>query len=84
MAQIFNPWVDPPSTNTLTGDLASFEINGMEGPDDSGEALEDSTSSSEHQESASYESAPLAQALAVISQQAELINSLMKSLGKTA
>lgn len=83
MAQIFNPWADPPSTGALTGDLASFEINGMEESEDSGqetdsgEALEDSTSESEHSDT-------MAQALQVISQQAALIESLMKSLGKTA
>ena len=75
MAQIFNPWEDPPSTGALTGDLASFEINGEEAP---GEALDHTSSESEP------EDAMMAQALAVISQQAALISKLMASLGKTA
>lgn len=33
MAQVFNPWTDPPK---LTGDLASFEMS--EGADDAAEA----------------------------------------------
>jgi hypothetical protein len=77
MAQIFNPWADPPSTNTLTGDLASFEINDMEEP---GTESSDETET----EMPEHADAMMAQALAVISQQAELINKLMKSLGKTA
>jgi hypothetical protein len=77
MAQIFNPWVDPPSTNTLTGDLASFEINSMEEP---GMESSDETET----EAPEPEDAMMQQALQVISQQAELINKLMKSLGKTA
>jgi hypothetical protein len=70
MAQVFNPWADSPSTNTLTGDLASFEINGEEGPD----------MESEH-EAPMHEDA-MAQALQVISQQAELIAKLMATLSK--
>jgi hypothetical protein len=77
MAQIFNPWADPPSTNTLTGDLASFEINDMEEP---GTESSDETET----EMPEPEDAMMQQALQVISQQAELINKLMKSLGKTA
>ena len=87
MAQIFNPWADPPTTGTLTGDLASFEINGMDGPADSGEALEDSAPESESEsetETPEPEDMMMQQALQVISQQAELISKLMKSLGKTA
>ena len=85
MAQVFNPWASPPSSNTLTGDLASFEINGMEGPemesDDSEDESEDAgempeTEGSEHGD-------VMKQALQVISQQAELINKLMASLGKS-
>jgi hypothetical protein len=77
MAQIFNPWADPPSTNTLTGDLASFEINDMEEP---GTESSDETET----EMPEHADAMMQQALQVISQQAELINKLMKSLGKTA
>lgn len=77
MAQVFNPWADSPSTNTLTGDLASFEINDMEEP---GTESSDETET----EMPEHADAMMAQALAVISQQAELINKLMKSLGKTA
>jgi hypothetical protein len=77
MAQIFNPWADPPTTNALTGDLASFEINDMEEP---GTESSDETET----EMPEHADAMMAQALAVISQQAELINKLMKSLGKTA
>jgi hypothetical protein len=77
MAQIFNPWADPPTTNALTGDLASFEINDMEEP---GTESSDETET----EMPEPEDAMMQQALQVISQQAELINKLMKSLGKTA
>ena len=83
MAKVFNPWESPPTTGTLTGDLASFEINGMDGPEDSGAALEDSTSESES-ETPEPEDMMMQQALQVISQQAELISKLMKSLGKSA
>jgi hypothetical protein len=77
MAQIFNPWADPPTTNALTGDLASFEINDMEEP---GTESSDETET----EMPEPEDAMMQQALKVISQQAELINKLIKSLGKTA
>jgi hypothetical protein len=75
MAQIFNPWADPPSTNTLTGDLASFEINDMEEP---GTESSDETET----EMPEPEDAMMQQALQVISQQAELINKLMATLSK--
>jgi hypothetical protein len=74
MAQIFNPWADPPSTNTLTGDLASFEINDMEEP---------GTESSDETETEMPEPEDaMAQALQVIIQQAELIAKLMATLSK--
>lgn len=74
MAQVFNPWESPPTTGTLTGDLASFEINGEEGP---GSEQEDGMPEAEggHQDA-------MAQALQVISQQADLIAKLMATLGK--
>lgn len=76
MAQVFNPWKDPPTTDTLTGNLASFEINGQEGPPEPGDApTEDSTESIMHGDT-------MTQALQVISQQADLIAKLMAMLGK--
>lgn len=74
MAQVFNPWASPPSTNTLTGDLASFEINDMPEPTDDSEA--------DAQEDQLETSTVLQQAMQVISQQADLINKLMATLGK--
>lgn len=77
MAKVFNPWESPPSTNTLTGDLASFEINDQEGPQEPGDSpQEDSTEMTGHGNA-------MAQALQVISQQADLISKLMATLGKT-
>lgn len=73
MAQVFNPWKDPPSSNTLTGDLASFEINDSESPDAEGAEPEDM---------AEHGNPMMAEALKVIGQQAELIAKLMASLGK--
>lgn len=76
MAQVFNLWKDPPTTNTLTGDLASFEINDQEGPQEPGDsAAEDATEMSGHGDA-------MSQALQVISQQAGLISKLMAMLGK--
>lgn len=72
MAKIFNPWESPPTTGALTGDLASFEINDSAGPDMETEAPE----------APEVEDTMMQQALAVISQQAELIAKLMKTLGK--
>lgn len=66
MAEIFNPWATPPTEGTLSGDLASFEINDMEGPEES-----------EHGEN----KGPMAEALKVISEQSQLISKLMKMLG---
>jgi hypothetical protein len=71
MAQVFNPWKDPPGTGTLTGDFASIEINDMEGPDEAA-----------HDMPASEHADAMAQALQVISQQAELIAKLMATLSK--
>ena len=71
MAQVFNPWANPPTDGTLSGDLASFEINDMDGPEDSAEQSD----SLEH-------GAMMTQALQVISQQAALIDKLMATLGK--
>ena len=78
MAQVFNPWASPPSTGTLTGDLASFEINDMPSPEgpNTGEA------DSEAPEAPEPEDVMMQQALSVISQQADLIAKLMKTLGK--
>lgn len=69
MADVFNPWASPPNTGTLTGDLASFEINDME---DSEDAEEPEESSEEN---------PIAAALKVITEQSQLIARLMKMLG---
>lgn len=77
MAKVFNPWESPPSTNTLTGDLASFEINGNDGPMEVG----DSETETEP-ETPEPEDMMMHQALQVISQQADLIANLMKTLGK--
>ena len=74
MAQVFNPWANPPTDGTLSGDLASFEINDMDGPEDSADSAEQSDSP-EH-------GAMMTQALQVISQQAALIDKLMATLGK--
>ena len=74
MAQIFNPWKTPPTENTLTGDLASFEINGMDGPEDA--------PGSEDVPHESNDSDPMTAALKVIGQQADLIAKLMATLGK--
>ena len=71
MAQVFNPWANPPTDGTLSGDLASFEINDLDGPEDSAEQSDNP----EH-------GAMMAQALQVISQQAALIDKLMATLGK--
>ena len=71
MAQVFNPWKDPPGTGTLTGDLASFEINDMESPDEAN-----------HDMPASGHADAMAQALQLISQQADLIARLMATLSK--
>ena len=76
MAQVFNPWKDPPSTNTLTGDLASFEINDEES---SGGSYEEPSSEAEAPEA---EDMMMQQALQVISTQADLIAKLMATLGK--
>jgi len=73
MAQVFNPWKTPPTDGTLTGDLASFEINGMDGPEDSTDP--------ETPEHESKDSNPMTEALKVIGQQAELIAKLMATLG---
>ena len=78
MAKVFNPWESPPSTNTLTGDLASFEINGNDGPMEAG----DSETEAEAPETPEPEDMMMQQALQVISQQADLIANLMKTLGK--
>ena len=77
MAKVFNPWESPPSTNTLTGDLASFEINGNAGPMEVG----DSETETEP-ETPEPEDMMMHQALQVISQQSELISKLMASLAK--
>ena len=78
MAKVFNPWESPPSTNTLTGDLASFEINGTDEPMEAG----DSETEAEAPEMPEPEDMMMQQALQVISQQADLIANLMKTLGK--
>jgi hypothetical protein len=75
MAQVFNPWKDPPGTGTLTGDLASFEINDEESPEAESMEHESEMPGGGHGDA-------MAQALAVISQQADLIAKLMKTLGK--
>ena len=83
MAQLFNPWATPPESGALTGDLASFEINDMPSPD--GPSTEDSNSEAEADSETVTEGAEdqmMQQALAVISQQADLIAKLMKTLGK--
>jgi hypothetical protein len=68
VAKIFNPWESPPSSGALTGDLASFEINEV--------------ADQESMQEDSGHGAIMQQALQVISQQAALIDSLMKTLGK--
>lgn len=80
MAQVFNPWANPPTDSPLTGDLASFEINDQESPAEPGDSPSESDSSMES-ESAGHGDA-MAQALQVISQQADLISKLMATLGK--
>ena len=75
MAKVFNPWESPPSTNTLTGDLASFEINGNDGPMEVGDSETET-------ETPEPEDMMMHQALQVISQQSELISKLMASLAK--
>lgn len=77
MAKVFNPWESPPSTNTLTGDLASFEINGNDGPMEAGDSETETET-----ETPEPEDMMMQQALQVISQQADLIANLMKTLGK--
>ena len=77
MAKVFNPWESPPSTNTLTGDLASFEINGNDGPMEVGDSETEPET-----ETPEPEDMMMQQALQVISQQADLIANLMKTLGK--
>jgi len=81
MAKIFNPWESPPTTGTLTGDLASFEINDAE----STESTEDSEDSTEMEspetEMPTHEDA-MSKAMQLISQQADLINKLIATLGK--
>lgn len=72
MATPYNPWQSPPSSGALTGDLASFEINGMDGPDSE---TEDSAEAPE------AEDLNLANALSVINQQSQLITKLMDMLG---
>jgi len=74
MAQVFNPWKTPPTEGTLTGDLASFEINDMDGPEDATDP--------ETPEHESTDSDPMTAALKVIGQQADLIAKLMATLGK--
>ena len=78
MAQVFNPWANPPSDSPLTGDLASFEINDQEGPAEPGDSPSEDTMESE----LPGHGAAMAQALQVISQQADLISKLMATLGK--
>jgi len=65
MAQVYNPWESPPTEHTLPGDLASFEING--------ESDVEVTAEAEYGK-------PLQEALAVISQQSQLIARLMDML----
>lgn len=81
MAKVFNPWESPPSTNTLTGDLASFEINGNDGPMEAGDS-ETETEAETETETPEPEDMMMQQALQVISQQSELISKLMASLAK--
>jgi hypothetical protein len=76
VAKIFNPWESPSSSGALTGDLASFEINEVA---DQESMQEDSD---EMSDADTGHGAIMQQALQVISQQAALIDSLMKTLGK--
>ena len=66
MAQIYNPWMTPPETGTLTGEFASPALNGMEDTE-GGEAPE-------------AENNAMAQALAVIQQQSSIISQLLATL----
>jgi hypothetical protein len=82
MANQHNPWQDPPSTRTLVGDLASFEINGNIGPQ--AQSGEGSGEDAGEVETPEPEDVILTKALGVISQQAALINKLIGTLGKSA
>jgi len=73
MATIFNPWESPPSTNALSGDLASFEINGLSETD-----YADQSSNSGGEEPGHGDA--MKSALAVIEQQSTLITRLMDML----
>lgn len=70
MAQLYNPWQSPPETGTLSGDLASFEINNAAEPQETEEdSIEDMTEQSQMQ-----------QALQVIDRQSQIINQLLSTL----
>ena len=74
MAQLYNPWQSPPSTGTLSGDLATFEIN------DTSESVETLTESEDDAMEDANEQSSMQQALQVIDQQAQIIKQLLSSL----
>lgn len=68
----YSPWESPPNTGSLEqGDLASFEINEIEPPEDSSE---------DEAEDESEKKAPMMAAMAVLNQQSQIINKLLDML----
>ena len=71
MAQIFNPWANPPETGSLIGDFAGPQLDPQQAAIDPETGLPEDTAP---------EAEPMAQALAVISQQSTLIGQLLTKL----
>jgi hypothetical protein len=81
MAVVFNPWMNPPETGSLTGEFAGPQLDPeLADADESVPEMEDDSADAEEDATESGAGQHMAQALGVIQQQSTLIGQLLAQL----